>query len=368
MERLRDSFDPASAFSEGLPARGPARFVVTFLVALALFVSAVGAFNRWVDPAGMFGPPRFATETWHAERAARAQLIRRQSSMPGAIILGSSRMQRYDPRLYEKLTGKRAINLAVNGGLPRDSMAIASFAAERWEDSGNMPHVVVGVAIEEFQDRPPDPNLLDTPDLNRQLPRAQRGSTTPQLSRFGQLLTVRMTRKSFEAIRAYRRGGGAAGIARKNPYEFREDGMSTYNLLDLKLKRGKTREDLAKESVPGYAAMLDKQGRKPIPDQPIGDLRRLLKVANAHGDEPTVMLLPAEDIYVRAMRRHGRDAMHRSLRRELKLMHKQYRFTLVDYSNDPRFFDPHTGWFDQLHPTHRHARKILRALVIDARL
>ena len=96
------------------------RFVAAALVAAAVLVGAVAAFNLLTDPWGVFGigifPPRV-----NQDRSTKADLLTELEQPPELLIYGSSRAWTVEAARVEQATGLRTFNAAVTAGRPADA-------------------------------------------------------------------------------------------------------------------------------------------------------------------------------------------------------------------------------------------------------
>ena len=118
------SGEPPTAETDVLaPAPGRVRwgrFVAGALVAAAVLVAVVVAFNLLTDPWGVFGvglfPPRV-----NQDRSTKADLLAESRQPPQLLIYGSSRAWTVEAARVEQATGLRTFNAAVTAGRPSDA-------------------------------------------------------------------------------------------------------------------------------------------------------------------------------------------------------------------------------------------------------
>ena len=125
----------------------------TFLKYFILF-SFAGLFlllslNIIVDPMSSFQTNIFKP-LLESERTDKLQMLENFSSSPDILILGSSHVMKFNPKLIGNITNKTVFNFGVFSARTEDYYAILSFAVE---DLNITPELIIlGIDIEAFHD------------------------------------------------------------------------------------------------------------------------------------------------------------------------------------------------------------------------
>ena len=180
---------------DGLPASGVrwGRFVAGALVAAAVLVGVVAAFNLLTDPWGVFGigifPPRV-----NQDRSTKADLLAELRQPPELLIYGSSRAWTVEAARVEQATGLRTFNAAVTAGRPSDAYVFTRVVQERWPQA--KPDFLWLLDVEAFQRGPLPPSLLAESRFSRYLP--WRAKAAAQLDELGWLASWSGLQASYE--------------------------------------------------------------------------------------------------------------------------------------------------------------------------
>ena len=158
------------------------RFVGGALVAAAVLVAIVVAFNLLTDPWGVFGvglfPPRV-----NQDRSTKADLLTGLREPPELLIYGSSRAWTVEAARVEQATGLRTFNAAVTAGRPADAYVFTRVVHERWPQA--KPDFLWLLDVEAFQRESLPPSLLAESRFSRYLP--WRAKAAAQLDELGWL-------------------------------------------------------------------------------------------------------------------------------------------------------------------------------------
>jgi hypothetical protein len=124
---------------------GGRRFVVSFVVAWILCCAAVLLLSLLVDPLSSYGT-RLTPPLVLNDRDEKAAAYRHLSTRPLAIILGSSRVNKFPPWCLEKLLGLPAFNFGLNSARAEDYLAVLRFA----QTQGPVRRILLGIDPEAF--------------------------------------------------------------------------------------------------------------------------------------------------------------------------------------------------------------------------
>jgi hypothetical protein len=201
-------------------ATAPRRFCGVFLAAFLLGVGALAALNWAVDPYAQYGtgwfPPVVLTS--RAEKLALLDAF----GPPEALLLGSSRVMKFEPEYVHAQTGLRCFNASVYYGRCEDFLALLRASRTRF---GSWPQlVIVGLDVDAFVERPgPDARLLRNNRLRSEIP-----ELLPWGARWGAVRELWSWDQTKQSLGSLRRG---AEIARWQADEesFAPDGLIEYH-------------------------------------------------------------------------------------------------------------------------------------------
>jgi hypothetical protein len=132
-------------------ARWPA-FVKTFLACALLFLASGVALNLVVNPRGEFPAETLPPVPWE-DAAYKVHLL--GDRHPDVLVLGSSRMQKVDPKEVARDANLTAFNFALAGTQPEDSLRVYRGLVAR----GVVPReVLVGLDVNRIEPHPAESN------------------------------------------------------------------------------------------------------------------------------------------------------------------------------------------------------------------
>ncbi|MFI5398663.1 MAG: hypothetical protein ACHQ9S_24305 [Candidatus Binatia bacterium] len=140
---------------------GSRRFVVSFVVAWFACCAIVLLLSLVVDPLSSYGT-RLMPPLVLNDRDEKATAYRHLSTKPLAIILGSSRVNKFPPRCLEQLLGVPAFNFGLNSARSEDYLAVLRFA----QAQGPVRRILLGIDPEAFHNVvPTEERLLSSSSL-----------------------------------------------------------------------------------------------------------------------------------------------------------------------------------------------------------
>jgi hypothetical protein len=120
-------------------------YVKAFLACALLLLAGGAATNAVVNPRGEFPVHVLPPAPWE-DAAYKVYLL--DGKHPDVLVLGSSRMQKIDPKEVERETSLTAFNFALAGTQPSDSLRVLEGLAER----GQRPReVIVGLDVNRIE-------------------------------------------------------------------------------------------------------------------------------------------------------------------------------------------------------------------------
>ncbi|HEX5643577.1 MAG TPA: hypothetical protein VFZ86_14750 [Thermoleophilia bacterium] len=345
---------PDGGVHDGLPSSGVrwGRFVAGALLAAALLVGAVAAFNLLTDPWGVFGvgifPPRV-----NQDRSTKADLLTGLKRPPELLIYGSSRAWTVEAARVEQATGLRTFNAAVTAGRPADAYVFTAVVHDTWPRAE--PDFLWLLDVEAFQRGPLPPSLLAESRFSRYLP--WRAKAAAQLDELGWLASwsglqasweVWKKRPTWEKVRASwlkriapdgtvkTQPSSEAGAGPKALARWSEDEVARY--------RSFARLDADAETY----------------------VEKTLQLFASWGGSGVVVLTPTQPQVLAAVRDAGGRRRHAEVLRLLGRLQEQYDFAVVDLTGVESFGGDPSGFFDATHMTTENQRRMIDAALARA--
>lgn len=365
------------------------RSFVRWLLASVL-LSCVGllALLWWLDPISVTGrQTRFSVVENGGVRQAKLDLMEELTTAPDVLVLGSSRSMKLDPDEIEKVSGATAFNGAVSGGTSQDMYLYARYAEQLWGGGGGSadeyPHLVIGVVNDVL--RYTGTAALD-PRLRRFLPRTEQERDPLEVTE--QLLQLKTLEAAARATRRVvpREGIGALLDPTGGATEV-DAGLTTTGK-----QKGNQRENLDERGMqlfdPGadYSAPLAKRvetqmttfvqrsykadaAYEGVDPRGLELLRRTIKLANEHGDVPTLWTTPFQPGALEYLPEayHDRDRAFRAAIKELQA-DDELEFTFVDLDDLESFDGDPAAFHDGIHMTVANTVRVIARLHRDGAL
>lgn len=318
------------------------RFVAGLLVAAAVLVAVVGAFNLLTDPWGVFGvgifPPRV-----NQDRSTKADLIAELEQPPELLIYGSSRAWTIEAARVQQSTGLRTFNAAVTAGRPSDAYVVTRVVHDRWPQA--KPDFLWLLDVEAFQRGTLPPSLLADSRFSRYLPWKARAAA--QLDELGWLASWSGLQASYDVWKKHptREKVRASWLKRISP-----DG-TVKTPPSSEAKAGpKTLAKWSAAEVAQYRAF----GRL---DAEAGTyVDKTLQLFASWGGTGIVVLTPTQPEVLTAAQQAGWDKRHRDVLRLLGRLQEQYHFAVVDLTDVESFGGDPSGFLDATHMTRENQR------------
>ncbi len=335
-----------------------AAFVRWLLGATLVAMTVVAAINWYVDPTGVTGrTTRWLVAENSEVRSAKLDLYEQAVTSgrePQVVLLGSSRTMKVDPADVERLTGTTAFNAAVSGGVPRDAWLFVRLIEEHQKET--FPHLVWGLDIDAFRDKQLRDGLSTDPRMSRFVTRGERMAT--RVASAGSLTELQTLKASVRSVAT----GGAAG---QTPREarFSPSGMQ---LWSWPLGRtAEIRERLIRRQIAEYAGFVfERDSYDGIEPEPLAEFVDAVRIANEHGDVPTVFLTPYHPLAEDLLERYGIDERAGEVRAKLRELQREgeIEFRLVDASDLDSFGGDPAQFYDGIHMTPSNTSRLLELL------
>ena len=205
-------------------------FVITVLGMAGSAFVVVAALNLYVNPYAQY-PTNFIEPLVQTSRAQKTELLATQESPPAGLLLGSSRVLKYEPAYLKERLGQSFFNAGVNYGKSEDYLAFLRFYENQF---GCLPQtVIIGLDVHGFNDHlSTDSRLLNNRQLICSIPEA-----IPFSDRFQSLKELLSWQQTMSSLRSLRRASDEGGV--EPPHEsFRSDGMIVYHERERQIADG----------------------------------------------------------------------------------------------------------------------------------
>jgi hypothetical protein len=270
------------------------------------------------------------------DKTFKADLVKDLASPPELVVFGGSRAMRFSPSSITARTGLTAFNCAVQCFRPEDAWAFSSYLYERAPDT--RLRCVIALQARTFSDDQLRAGLLYDRRLARAFP-------ADLVARQKAALGTPEKREVLGENRYW-----ARGYLARNRYDLARDkpGYSFDRHIDVSIRR-----------------LLDNHAW----NGPVRDTRsrayfeKTVKLYNAHGVTPLVVLMPVQPRALRAFRAVGFQRHLDHLTAYLASAQSRCRFRVLDFTEVRSFGGSATEFYDAVHPTRENARRIIARAV-----
>lgn len=279
------------------------------------------------------------TPSWTlSDRGLKTQLIMQLASPPALVVLGGSRALRFQPGFLRRITGLSTFNAAVAHATPQDEWCFVHLFHRRFPTTRF--RFLWIIHCDEFDEYSPGAALLEDPFLSRFLPESFVDS---QLKRLG---------PSANALLL-------AGARR--PSVITPDGFTISDSISAAATVGSLRQ-----RVNGYVkGTLSFYRKTPVQIDPAPShyFAMTLRLMNAMGARPTIVLAPLQPWYLAAIYHHGWEARHRRVLAYLHELQGVYRFNVLDFSRLSSVHGSPLGFYDGVHLRPATTRLVVEAIL-----
>ncbi len=325
------------------------RFVAGALIAAAVLVGVVGAFNLLTDPWGMFGigifPPRV-----NQDRSTKADMLTGLKRPPELLIYGSSRAWTVEAARVEQATGLRTFNAAVTAGRPADAYVFTEVVHDTWPRA--QPDFLWLLDVEAFLRGPLPPSLLAESRFSRYLP--WRSKAAAQIGELGWLASWSGLQASYE-------------VWKKHPT--REEVTARW------LKR--IAPDGTVTTLPSRKAKATQKALRRWSDEELAHYRtfdrldadtetyveKTLRLFASWGGTGVVVLTPTHPRVLEELQTAGWNRRHAEVLELLEGLQQQYDFAVVDMTSIDAFGGDPSGFFDATHMTAENQHRMIDAVL-----
>lgn len=206
------------------------KFVVTVLSLCALAFVGVAGLNFCINPYAQY-PTELFEPLVQTSRAQKAELLTSQPTIPDGLIVGSSRVLKYEPDYLNLRLGQTFFNAGVNYGKSEDHLAFVRLFKHQF---GQFPKtLVVGLDVHGFNDNlSTDARLLNNRQLAAEVPEA-----IPFADRFQSVKDLLSWQQTMSSLRSMKRLRSVEGD--ESPSEsFQKDGVIVYHEREQQIADG----------------------------------------------------------------------------------------------------------------------------------
>jgi hypothetical protein len=316
----------------------------------------VATLNFVVNPYAQY-PTRLVRPLVQTSRSEKVSLLAKQSVPPQGLILGSSRVLKFEPSYLQEKTSLRFFNAGMNYARPEDILA---FLRHYQMQHGRAPHrLLIGLDVAAFSDAAPvDARLLSEPTLGSLIPEAKgfSGSLRP----WQELLSWQQTVSSLRSLQQLWKQPSSE----VSPDElFQPDGLLTY------VRRER---EMAKGTYDFAAALAYNQREYESLFRSFGTIsplrcelmEQILDYCDEHHTEVSLFLTPLHpQLKDHLCMTTGYAARQREVSRMLRRLAERHQCPFVDFSDlrsfqgDPRLF------VDGIHPLEQNTRRMIDLLL-----
>jgi len=345
-ERLDRNLTPAIAEAgEGSAYLG---YAIGTVVALAVALLAVFAFNAIVDPFSLIGT-RLLPPALENDRTIKLDLIDKLKQNPQVVVLGSSRSRQAEPAFIDKLTGlKTGFNAGVTGGSAADAWVMVRNVGARFP---NGKRTYIWFLDYRLATNGVNPQLAEDP---RSRPYLGNKSVRFSLADVGTYLGFQATKASYRVVKACIEGR-CHGRLRYNA-----DGSISQSTLRYLPEHAKS---LAR-SVKQHLGDVKHQSPTlpPYTKSQFFYVNEALAWMNAHGATPVIVLNPIYPSVYRVMQERHFKREQEALA-ELRKLQQRFRFVVVDCSDIRKWHGKAPDFSNATHVNQRNMRRMLRYIV-----
>lgn len=266
------------------------------------------------------------------------------------VILGSSRSVLLDPQQVRRLTGRSAYNAGISSGAARELLAMTSFLDLR--SGGRLPHLVVMLDLEAFDNRRPTARVLD---YQRRLDAAHSACEELPRCRRSFLLSARgLVRDAVARQRT---------AARSWRETQRSDGRQINGMLERMDAQGVDLAPMRRERIRIRTRSYRAPGFDRVYPAPRVAFERMLELANARGVTPVIAITTMHPECIEQCGPAGWTARRAEVREFLDELQARRDFRLIDLSLPAAWNGSARHFYDEVHLRPSGAAMVVRRLV-----
>ncbi|MCW2973461.1 MAG: hypothetical protein JWN72_1734 [Thermoleophilia bacterium] len=330
-------------------ARSGALLLLTLLTALAVAVP-----NASAELAeGYYGSNKERAEgsipSLGGKIIGYSQYVDKNGFPPQNLILGTSRGMMLDPRVVKKVSGRTAFNSSVSDGAARELYAMGNFS--ELIAPGRAPHLVIMFDIEGLDRRAATQRVQASMKSERAIrtacPKAAKCTTFWRTKALEIVADAKVGHEGRPDLKLLQRPDGMI----LSPHLARLD-REGQDFVALRNHRIQIRVNSYKPGG-GFDKLM------PIP---MAATRDLIKLANAWGDTPTIIITPMHPDCIRICGAAGRNAHHRNTLKFFAQLAKTRQFDLHDFTDPKSYGGNAAGFYEDIHLRPIAAEQVVKAI------
>ena len=320
-------------------------FVFALVVITALVMGGVLALNVIADPYGSVGTHYFPTVTT-SDRTVKADRIEALKTLPGLVVLGSSRSMRFEPSYLEEKTSLSTFNAGVNGiGGTGDAWAMTRFIHDTWPESD--PEYLWLLDVESFVPFEIGARTANEPRMAQYVGQASIGKGPGEFARalWQNRSTLFSLDTAYDSARLLLYREEAKSSQSKYQKQILADGV-------LKPRKWSEKEWKRRwpKSIERYSA-IHKNVYKELDPTAQEYFEKAVAFMNDQGKTPVVVLTPVNPRLRKILAPLGWDDRHAEVVAYLESLQDEHDFVFIDMT-DPRTFGfDKKEWYDGVHMT-----------------
>ncbi|MEM8732611.1 MAG: hypothetical protein AAGG44_00210 [Planctomycetota bacterium] len=306
--------------------------------------------NLCVDPYAQYGTG-LVRPVVQESRLTKLQLLDKLPAGPEGVVLGSSRVHKFDPDKLTSNTGHRFFNLGVNHGRPEDFLALYRHLLAQAPTAPKL--LVLGVDPISLSDAEEvDARLLGIQELNREI--REFLTFEDRTQRWSDLLSWNQTKNSLLALKSLARPSNPAAEE-----SFREDGLIQYHRREKEIAEGKYDFAAALEyNVDEYATYYRRASR--LSETRCECLNTLVSEAKREGTEVVLFLPTLHPQLLESLDRiDGAADFRKRCRDFLSELAQSNSLALYDFTELDSFDGQATQFVDGIHPLEANTVKMI---------
>jgi hypothetical protein len=338
--------------TENVPS-GSRRFLTIFVATVAGWLAVVAVVNFVVNPYGNYRTSYFTPYSWNVRQAKATHL--RETAVPNALILGSSRSFALSPEYIHQHTGLLAYNASVPSGRMIDHLAILRLTLSR-PTAERLKVVLLGLDLGSFW-----PDIITPMELRATPSLFRYAGSEPARFSFSLVDDLRLI--AFSQFEDSIRTLGQARTGQPPNLSVDPDGVVHFAQREQELRAGSYDLDAAVAEEMPY--LEESYARKwQLSETHTARFMQIVELCHSYGIRLVVSLMPDHPRAIERLRSLGWEENRDRLLALLK--QEQARgpwFDLFDFSSIDRFGGTSDAFINATHVTAPNAEKMLAPML-----
>lgn len=318
-------------------------------------LTGVACLNWVVDPFGQYGTGVLPVIV-QASRTQKLDLMEGLECVPPGLILGSSRMLKFEPNYLQRKLGVTFFNAAVNHGRPADYLAMVRWYHERWNVYPKI--VILGVDSAALNKIVPLDARIATEDrLAKVVPECI--SLNDSLAKYRELIGFKQMSSSLRSIRAI-----VKNRHESEPIEFyKPDGLLVYRQREEEISNGNYDFQVAlkynEQEFENVYRAFDEFSEKEV-----SHLVKVVRDLREHGSQVYLFVTPFHpELRATLSNLSHFEARESEAHELLKLLSKHHGAYVSDCRDIASYKGDPTEFVDGIHPLETNTRLIIDRLL-----